>query len=912
MNNNNNRGSELKNKIASKAVSSVGGPLAGKAVEKLGKKNGNRDLISKMSSKKANNESLDEAQTANDELQDQVGQSKNNEGSVRNKLSSLMPKKVDKLSPGGNSLTNLVGNGLLKNTGFFSSIKFKIILGLSGFILLLIFIITIYAAVASVGGAVTEFFTGIGDFIVGFIEENDEKQMNKYYDKLKKTKEKQYKNKGVCIDENLITATLTVDLDALDFKKQRDSELNPLGEDKAEYSDEVLEQDRPSLYYGDPEDANESADEVFDNEDHVFLDALLALTGSSPIDSDLAELAFDTEEEKEDYKKMRKEIQLLSNMQIKTKRYGYDYDLRGIAIRDCRPIDDPEEEEKFLVTEENVDRFDPKGLNVPAYLNVNGGFISDSPELVAKHDKKAFAAFFTKKSKEETNYEFYIYSPKDHEECSDENGDGQEECKIVCNKKLPKNEYELSIGDLSNMEESVYYWNLVNSFIPNYYDEYLPESGPERDEAIKYIAEEIYLLYEDLGPGQSCAVFDPHETICRTDGGPYFDTEPGPNGEANIDVQKLIDLVAPVAIEEMSRTGYNASVTIAQAIIESGVERKKGLSMLSTEYGNYFGATAGRCAPSTDPSTAKYTMLESGEGGNNCTGNAFWDGTIVAMCNDSGGDCQWYRVYDNLSLSVRDHNQILLNPKYYSGCNNSRDTKAQLDCIGVHYATAGGYADTVMGKVKKYNLTQYDIGEWDGEYVEITEPQYTSNICYNLGGFYGGGYGDWANWLQGDSRWSGLYIDTKTIGEVGCALTSVAVQIARSGVSTTIGPNFNPGTFMQAHKANGGFTNCCDKNGCSVTKNCISWNVSDVAPNFQYEDYVSFSSISQLKSLVDQGYYLVLSVKNGGHWVAIDKVVGDTVYIYDSALRGGVRYTTANQYGVNTFGRIIKYKKVGN
>ena len=49
MNDNMNRGSDLKNKIAKKAASSIGGPLAGKAVEKLGKKNGNSDLIAKKS-----------------------------------------------------------------------------------------------------------------------------------------------------------------------------------------------------------------------------------------------------------------------------------------------------------------------------------------------------------------------------------------------------------------------------------------------------------------------------------------------------------------------------------------------------------------------------------------------------------------------------------------------------------------------------------------------------------------------------------------------------------------------------------------------------------------------------------------------------------------------------------------------
>ena len=893
MNNNNNRGSELKNKIASKAASSIGGPLAGKAVEKLGKKNGNSDLISKKNSlnKSASGSDTDKAEGAKDVKEEAAKEKKG----LPSSPSATMGDQAQADSDDINAKYTDYGKKLF---ALFSVYKVKIAIGLFVCVLMLIAILAIPIIVGSLGGTVIEFFTDLGDHLIGYVEKNNEKQMDKYYNKLKNTKEKQYRSKHVCIDENLITATLTVDLDALDFKKQQNSQTEPLGEDKAGYSDEDLEEDRPSMFYGDPDDANESADEVFDNEDHVFLDALMALTGSAPVDTDLAELAFDTEKEKQDYKKMRKEIQLLANMQIKTKRYGYDNDLRGIAVRDCRPIDDPEEEEKFLVTEENVDRFDPKGLNVAAYLNVNGGFISDSPQLVAKHDKRAFAAFFTKKSKEETNYEFYIYSPKDHEECSDTNGDGQEECEIVCNKKLPKNEYELSIGDLSNMEESVYYWNLVNSFIPNYYDEYLPD-GDGREEAIKKIAEEIYLLYADLGQGQSCAAYDIQETICRSDeGADYYTGDNGGTGPINGSTNEFLNRIAPLAIEEMSRTGLDASVIMAQAALESSW----GKSGLSSKYANYYGMTSGCINNSAyPPSQYRGTVLRPGSEFNNCTGNAFWDGTVVAMCNKDGGDCQWYRVYDSFENSTKDHNRLLLESSRYSNCNKYRDPQDQIQCIkNGGYATAPDYVSSVMSVINAHNLSKFDIGEWDGEYIEITEPLYTSNVCFDYGELSSAS-GDWANWLQGDPRWKDLVINTKTIGKVGCALTSVAVQIARSGVGTTVGANFNPGTFMLAHKANGGFSG-----------NNIEWNVSDVAPNFQFVNNPDFTSISQLKSLVDQGYYLVLGVKNSGHWVAVDKVVGDTVYIYDSALRGGVRYTTANQYGVNTFTKVIMYKKIGN
>ena len=51
---------------------------------------------------------------------------------------------------------------------------------------------------------------------------------------------------------------------------------------------------------------------------------------------------------------------------------------------------------------------------------------------------------------------------------------------------------------LKTMKDSVYYWNLVNSFIPDYYSEYLPsENDPKREAAIKRIADDFPVSASD-------------------------------------------------------------------------------------------------------------------------------------------------------------------------------------------------------------------------------------------------------------------------------------------------------------------------------------------------------------------------------------------------------------------------------
>ena len=713
----------------------------------------------------------------------------------------------------------------------------------AGATLFLIIIIAVYLVVASIAGGVIEFFTGIGDALVGFFDEDQQKLIEKYYDELEKVRKDFLDTYNVCIDTNLITATLTVDLDAAEYADNID---NPPKGDKVTGGDEG------------------ASSEVVETE--------------------------------KDYKKMTKEVGILASMQVKRKIYGHDQE---ILDTDCRSYEEGAKEE--LVTDENLARLVPDDFWDSFIKNFfltdekkREKYVSINADLVSRHDLNSFQKFFTKKINEEKNYEYYIYSPAYHEEC-DDNG---QNCQLVCNKNaLPS--YEeipfLSIGDLKTMEESVYYWNLVNSFIPNYYDEYLPEGGEERDKAIKKIAELIYLLYNDIGPSDECQTTQ--EYICRDDeGGSYYAGETSTNGTpiAAANQNDFFNKISDAAINGMSDSGIFASITMAQAALESSW----GKSTLSTRYANYYGMTAGSCV-SISPSAHKGTVLSPGDPDNSCTGNAYWNGTIVAMCNKEGKDCQWYRVYDSFENSTKDHSRLLSTGRY-SDCNSYATPKEQIQCIKGHgYATDAGYVNKVMNMINKYGLTEYDIGEWDGTLaIEPANPVYNTNICVHPGsGESGQVSGDWRNWKQCNQPWGSQYIGSKTICQVGCAATSVAILLAKSGTYTTLGSSLNPGTFVQAHKANGGFYG-----------NNIMWDVTDVAPNFRLVGrHFGGISVAQVASYVNSGMYVILNVKHGGHFVAVDYVSGGAIHIIDP---GYNRTIIPGDYTLSEIAGYVVYRKV--
>ncbi len=674
----------------------------------------------------------------------------------------------------------------------------KIIPIIGGFFLLLILLIVIIVVTLGPITGVLNFFSGIKDTIVGFFSQDEEDLMDDYYNKLEETQTDIRNNLGLCVDVNLITAALTVNIKAEDF-----------------------------LNNGEKIDTDEINNDNY-NSDDPNSEASISV----------------------DYKRMKKQIKLLANMQIMTNKYE--------KSSECA-----DNESTTLITEGDKD--------------------SSTKELIASHDDDSIFEFFKKKSNKEKNYIYYKYTPA----CQITTVGNTTVKSYPTNVNLPEDTKETSIGDLSTMEDSVFYWNLVNSFIPDYYADYLPESEPKKTEAIKKIAEDIYLLYQDMGPSQSCSM--DYNFICRSDEGSNYYS--GTTGNATASRTEFMNNISPVAISEMTRTGVYASVTMAQAALESA----NGGSGLSTKYANYYGMTAGTCAPKAAPSGVSGTVYRSGEGGNTCSGNSFWDGTVVAMCNSSGKDCQWYRVYDSFENSTRDHSR-LLSDKY--NCNVYGSNSEQLQCIKDHgYATDPNYVSKILNVIKTYNLSQYDIGTWDGTTTSYDSPTYNNKICYNGGSTNSGTF---TSWKQYDSQWSNVRLGNKTVGKIGCAMTSVAIQIMRSGSPLSI-EEFNPGTFAQALTKAGGF----DAAGN------IAWSaVERIAPNFKFVDRVNHRpSLQELNNLVSQGYYVILNVKYGRHWVAIDSVdvANNKIYMFDPGSPGT---EVGETYGLNSIQRYVYYRRV--
>lgn len=168
--------------------------------------------------------------------------------------------------------------------------------------------------------------------------------------------------------------------------------------------------------------------------------------------------------------------------------------------------------------------------------------------------------------------------------------------------------------------------------------------------------------------------------------------------------------------------------------------------------------------------------------------------------------------------------------------------------------------------------------------------------------------GDFAGWKQCGMEWSNTPMGNsgKTLCNIGCLVTSVSMQIAKSGVPTNIA-NFNPGTFVEFLNSNGGFVSGGNFVWAGATK---------AAPSFKYQGSVYVLGMSRqqkldkLKSLVSQqGVYVVAEVKGntGQHWVAVDSVNGNTINMLDPSSSSTDMWGYYNWANTSTFA----YYRVG-
>ena len=143
--------------------------------------------------------------------------------------------------------------------------------------------------------------------------------------------------------------------------------------------------------------------------------------------------------------------------------------------------------------------------------------------------------------------------------------------------------------------------------------------------------------------------------------------------------EEYIKKYCQVAVEEMTRTGVPASITLAQGILESG----SGTSQLSIKGNNHFGI---KC-------------------------HSDWTGGKMYVDDDAKNEC--FRMYHNASESFRDHSDFLRNNQRYASLFqlDIKDYKGWATGLKkAGYATSPTYATRLIEIIERYNLAQYDSG----------------------------------------------------------------------------------------------------------------------------------------------------------------------------------------------------------
>lgn len=144
----------------------------------------------------------------------------------------------------------------------------------------------------------------------------------------------------------------------------------------------------------------------------------------------------------------------------------------------------------------------------------------------------------------------------------------------------------------------------------------------------------------------------------------------------------FIDSIRDAAIASQRETGIPASVTIAQALIESG-RGKSGLTRLAK---NYFGIKG--------EGPAGHVLMMTRE---------VLHGHSVMIRAP-------FRAYHTAIESFTDHGRFFLqNPRYHNAvlvANDAKQFAREIQKAG--YATDPHYADTLIGIINKYNLTRFD------------------------------------------------------------------------------------------------------------------------------------------------------------------------------------------------------------
>ena len=135
--------------------------------------------------------------------------------------------------------------------------------------------------------------------------------------------------------------------------------------------------------------------------------------------------------------------------------------------------------------------------------------------------------------------------------------------------------------------------------------------------------------------------------------------------------------------------------------------------------------------------------------------------------------------------------------------------------------------------------------------------------------------GSYQTWKQYDSAWGNKMLQTKNMATGGCRVTAMAMLLVKAGWKSE--SNFDPGVALDLFK----------QTGVVINGNMSEGNISKAVSGFHYcgsknlQPMSRTDTINFIKNLYNQGYYCELLVKNGGHAVALESVVGNTINVVD-------------------------------
>ncbi len=165
--------------------------------------------------------------------------------------------------------------------------------------------------------------------------------------------------------------------------------------------------------------------------------------------------------------------------------------------------------------------------------------------------------------------------------------------------------------------------------------------------------------------------------------------------------EKFLAEMGEIASRVMQTSHVLASVTIAQAIWESGW----GQSSLTKKTNNYFGFTVGSSWKGPIYCSKNESFYSSRAEAIAILGSTKYN--YWANGGDNGVPGFW-RVYSSMEESVRDHNEQLATSSYYAGIPGETDYKVVCQILNKHYCTDGSYAKSIISTIENYELYKYD------------------------------------------------------------------------------------------------------------------------------------------------------------------------------------------------------------